>query len=329
MKSLLRPAVASLDRGVTSMYLALREERPALIGFLFHGLFEGRRQAESGVVDPFQPTSVDDFRRFVAHFLEGGYRFVSPADVLRGLPPHGRYVLATFDDGYANNLLVVPVLREFGVPATIFVSANHVREGRAFWWDVVYRERFRRGRNRIEIEREQEGLKSLTWDAIEARLRKEFGEAALRPVGDVDRPLSEAELEVLAAEPLVTIGNHTMDHAILPVHDDETVVAQIRGCQDYLARILGRKPIVVAYPNGDHDDRVIATAEVEGLQIGMTVESRKAPALLDARQRMRIPRYALLGRDDIVSECRSCRSDVQLLHALRRGRSQRAFHLGG
>lgn len=321
MRSLLRPAVASLDRGVASMYLALREERPALLGFLFHGLFETRREAESGMVDPFQPIAVAEFRRFILHFLEEGYRFVSPADVLAGLPSRGRYVLITFDDGYANNLLALPVLRELHAPATIFVSANHIRENRAFWWDAIYRELFRRGRTPIEIEREQERLKQFPFDVIEAHLRKEFGEDVLRPVGDVDRPLTEAELTSLVSEPLVTIGNHTMDHAILPAHDDETVAAQIGGCQDYLTRILGEPPVVIAYPNGNHDDRVVRIAQEQGLQVGFTVEERKAPLSLDSDQRMRIPRYALLGRGDIVDECRSCRSDVQLLHALRRRRS--------
>lgn len=321
MKSLLRPAVASLDRGVTSMYLALREERPALLGFLFHGLFESRLEAESGVVDPFQPITVAEFRRFILHFLEEGYRFVSPEDVMNGLPQHGRYALITFDDGYANNQLALPVLRELQVPATIFVSTNHIRENRAFWWDAIYRELLRRGRTPMEIEREQDRLKQFPFDVIEARLREEFGETVLHPVGDVDRPLTEAELTSLASDPLVTIGNHTTDHAILPVHDDKTVTAQIRGCQDYLAQVLGKAPIVIAYPNGNHDDRVVRIAREQGLQVGFTVEERKATVPLDPDQRMRIPRYALLGRGDIVDECRSCRSDVQLLHALRRRRS--------
>lgn len=320
MKSLLRPAVTSLDRGVASMYLALREERPALIGFLFHGLFETRREAESGIVDPFQPITVAEFRRFIQHFLEEGYQVVSPADVLRGLPPHGRYILITFDDGYANNQLALPVLREFQVPATIFVSANHVHENRAYWWDAIYRELFRRGRTPMEIEREQERLKQFPFHLIEARLREEFGDTVLRPVGDMDRPLTEAELTSLAMDPLVTIGNHTMDHAILPVHDDETVVTQIAGCQDYLARMLGEPPIVIAYPNGNHDDRVVRIAQEQGLRVGMIVDERKAAIPLNPDQRMRIPRYALLGRGDIIDECRSCRSDLQLLHALRRRR---------
>ncbi|MEJ7665168.1 MAG: polysaccharide deacetylase family protein [Hymenobacter sp.] len=64
---------------------------------------------------------------------------MSPADVLRGLDPAGKYALITFDDGYFNNHLALPVLRRYGVPATFFISSHHVLSGQAFWWDVVYR----------------------------------------------------------------------------------------------------------------------------------------------------------------------------------------------
>lgn len=321
MKAFLRRTFRTIDGGVTASYLALREERPALVSFLFHGLYESRADAESGIVAPFQPVTVAVLRRYILHFLEAGYRFVSPADVLAGLAPGGRYALITFDDGYANNLLALPVLRELGVPATIFVSTNHAREQRGFWWDALYRARLARGGTRAEAEAETERVKTLRFDAIDAYVRQTFGADALRPVGDIDRPLREAELRQLAGEPLVTIGNHTTDHAILPAHDDAEVARQIRGCQDYLADILGAPPIVIAYPNGDHDDRIVALAEREGLRVGLTVEATKSPLPLAPDQRMRIPRYFLSGEEDIERECRGCRSDVQLRHALRRLRA--------
>jgi peptidoglycan/xylan/chitin deacetylase (PgdA/CDA1 family) len=54
-----------------------------------------------------------------------------PAD---GLPE----VAVTFDDGYADNFLCAyPVLRQFGIPATIFVVASE--DDREFWWDELER----------------------------------------------------------------------------------------------------------------------------------------------------------------------------------------------
>jgi peptidoglycan/xylan/chitin deacetylase (PgdA/CDA1 family) len=57
--------------------------------------------------------------------------------LLRDGPVEGRYVCITFDDGYRDNLeAAVPVLRELGIPATIYVP-THVIDGPAtfYWYD--------------------------------------------------------------------------------------------------------------------------------------------------------------------------------------------------
>ena len=77
--------------------------------------------------------------------------------------------------------------------ATVFPSANHVLEGKAYWWNVVYRERRRRG-GRSRIAAETERLRRMRAPEVDAYLLSEFGPDALQPVGDVDRPLSADEL---------------------------------------------------------------------------------------------------------------------------------------
>ena len=52
-----------------------------------------------------------------------------------GLPP--RALCVTFDDGYADNLLVAaPILKRFGIPATVFVASGYL-DGRVMWNDRV------------------------------------------------------------------------------------------------------------------------------------------------------------------------------------------------
>ncbi|MCG8354663.1 MAG: polysaccharide deacetylase family protein [Kiloniellales bacterium] len=318
VKALLRPLAHGLDRRVADVSLRLGGEGSGLLAFMFHSLFADRREAEAGLVDPFQPVTVADFRAFIDYFLSQGYRFVAPEDLLSGLDPAERYAFITFDDGYANNLRALPVLREFDVPATFFISANHVIEGRGYWWDALYRERLRQGRRADEIEREQEALKAMPHQAIESRLREVFGAEVLWPEGEADRPMTEAELVDFGRDPRVTLGNHTVDHAILTVYDSDEGGAQIEACQRFLAGITGAEPTIIAYPNGNHDARVVSVARERGLKLGAVTEPRRTPLPLSGEASMTIGRYAINGGPGLRGQCRSCQSAVQLIHGTRR-----------
>ncbi|HUK42317.1 MAG TPA: polysaccharide deacetylase family protein [Candidatus Acidoferrales bacterium] len=59
---------------------------------------------------------------------------------LKGKTQNEFPVAITFDDGYADNLAQAqPLLRRYGVPATVFVTAGYVESGREFWWDEIER----------------------------------------------------------------------------------------------------------------------------------------------------------------------------------------------
>lgn len=49
-----------------------------------------------------------------------------------------RAIAITFDDGYANNLSHArPILMQYGIPATVFITSGYVGENREFWWDAL------------------------------------------------------------------------------------------------------------------------------------------------------------------------------------------------
>lgn len=55
----------------------------------------------------------------------------------RECSPH-RTVAITFDDGYIDNLYQAkPLLENYAVPATVFVSTGYLGQNREFWWDEL------------------------------------------------------------------------------------------------------------------------------------------------------------------------------------------------
>jgi peptidoglycan/xylan/chitin deacetylase (PgdA/CDA1 family) len=312
-------AVRAADRAVSAAYLSLRAERSALSTFLFHGLFASRAEANAGDADPQQGVTVSDFRGFLEYFLAHGYRFVSVADVLGGLSPGAKYAMVTFDDGYYNNGRALPLLEEYQVPAAVFVSTDHVLEGKCFWWDVLYREARAAGASDGEIAAETGRLKHFRAEEIEAELVARYGPDALRPRCDADRPFTPGELKDFAAHPLVTLGNHTANHAILTRYPPDVIRRQLQGAQDALREMTGVTPLAVAFPNGDYSPAVLDAARSVGLRLGIGVEPRKNRVPLDLKGDgcLRLGRFTPPGGAALLERCRVFRSDVRLYDSLR------------
>jgi peptidoglycan/xylan/chitin deacetylase (PgdA/CDA1 family) len=312
--------VKAVDDAGSWLYLKLLRERSALLVFMYHGLFADQPEIERKLADPQQAITVDHFRRFIEYYRQHGYQFVSPDEVIRGLPAGGHYAMITFDDGYFNNHRALPVLDEFDVPAVFFVSANHVRDGKAYWWDVLYRERSRRRASLDAIHAEVAAVMAKAPAEIDDYLTAEFGSASLKPVSDIDRPFNPSELKDFSKNRHVVLGNHASNHALLSRGSAATITAEVEGGQHYLQEITGKVPNAIAYPNGDYSEEAIKICRSLGLQLGITCDHRKN--YLPIENAMTLGRFCLYGRDDLLRQCELRRSDL-LLHYRAREWKQR------
>jgi len=315
--NLAKAAIRGSDYLLSSVGLAFRED-PGIVALVFHGLFHDRETAESGQFDPQQGVTVEDFKRIIAKFLENEYRFVGTEDILSGLAPQGKYALVTFDDGYYNNFRALPVLREFRVPAVFFVSVEHILQGKAFWWDVVFREMKTRGKSLNQISMAVESYKCLPTHEIEARLKNEFGIKSLEPSSDEDRPMTPSELKALASEEYVVLGNHTMNHAILTNYPDDQVREQIERAQSGIFDITGVIPNAIAYPNGRWSPSVLEQAVQAGLRLGFTVMPGKNKPISDHERNkaMLLKRCMPYGGRSIEGQCALFRSSFSIQEML-------------
>jgi peptidoglycan/xylan/chitin deacetylase (PgdA/CDA1 family) len=173
--------------------------------------------------------------RQVTSLLDQGYRAVTFTDAALG-SRGGKVLAITFDDAYESTFTQArPVLAEIGVPATLFVPTDFPDSGVPFPLP---------GGAWIAGEHEQE-LLCMSWDEIR-QLRDDGWE----------------------------IGGHTRTHPWLTKVDDEQLRTELAGSRQVLTAELGTAPSSIAYPYGDHDDRVVAAATAAGYDAACTVPHR-------------------------------------------------------
>jgi peptidoglycan/xylan/chitin deacetylase (PgdA/CDA1 family) len=226
---------------------------------------------------------------------------VDAARILSEPPrPDGKDVVAiTFDDGYADLFgVALPILQRLRVPAAAFISTGFVGTGRRFPHDRLFASLTELARRGIPPERAELGGgaqpllaacaargPAATLDRLIARLPhdalSEVADALDARVGRGARDLPPAtrildweELRALAAAGL-TIGGHTVHHAVLPNLPAARARREIAGCRDALEAHLGSAPRFFAYPNGYHSPAVRRWVAEAGFTAAVTTEDRE------------------------------------------------------
>jgi peptidoglycan/xylan/chitin deacetylase (PgdA/CDA1 family) len=194
------------------------------------------------------------FERQLDLLQRAGYRGVTFADAVR--EPADRTVAITFDDAYLSVLLLgKPLLDAVGYPATVYAPTAYL--------DTPER--------------------PLAWDGIEQWLGGEHERELLPMTWDQLGELAEAGWEV---------GSHTLTHPHLTQLDDLALREELTGSKAELERRLGRCE-TLAYPYGDHDERVVAAAGAAGYAAAGTL-----PGRLHAERPLAWPRVGVYHGDD-------------------------------
>ena len=185
-----------------------------------------------------------------------------------------RFVCLTFDDGYKDFLRwAYPVLRKYRLPFAMYIATSFPDRLGELWWialEAVIAQNSRIGMvingNDQYFECATVSQKRELYDEIYRYLRSMKTEEELRRVVrdlcacyrvDIvsfcrDLCMDWAEIVDLAADPLCTIGAHTVNHMMLrKVPSDATVRAEMEMSRAVLEAALGKRPEHLAYPVGD------------------------------------------------------------------------------
>jgi peptidoglycan/xylan/chitin deacetylase (PgdA/CDA1 family) len=184
-----------------------------------------------------------------------------------------RFVAITFDDGYRDNLeFAYPILKKYQVPFAIYVATSFADRVGELWWLALEavvaqneliglridgREHWFEARNVHEKRAVFDHIYSyLRQLKTEDELRKIMRELANRHRVDMaafcaNLCMNWQELSTLAADPLVTIGAHTVNHPILTKLSEQAVRAEFDNSRTVIEAALGVRPQHLAYPVGD------------------------------------------------------------------------------
>jgi peptidoglycan/xylan/chitin deacetylase (PgdA/CDA1 family) len=308
-----------LDMILASAYLGVFKEKNSLLIFLFHSMVSRKSDINPDIIEPQRIVSRDEFRQFIEYYLVHDYRFVSPQEMIDGLDEKGKHILVTFDDGYYNNHLALPLMQEYKIPAVFFISVNHVVQNKCFWWDVQFREGRKTGKTLKEIAAVQSRLKGKKNHEIEKYLIDTYGEKALSPLGDLDRPFTPSELKDFSYQEYVHIGNHSTDHAILTNYSEDEMRSQIWAAQEALKNMTGMRPVIISYPDGAYSKQVMRISEESGLVLGVSTQYGKNKLPIDFAHHinMKLKRVGFSDSASIPNQCKIFRSDISLKYAAR------------
>lgn len=219
------------------------------------------------------------FERQVSLLVERGYRGVTFTEAVSS-PSQGRVVAITFDDAYRSVIeLGLPMLERVGLPATVFAPTDFIGAEKPLQWPGI--DRWLNGPHEHE-------LTPMSWSEL--------------------RTLKDAGWE---------IGSHTGSHPHLTASDERSLTDELERSKTSCERNLGCSCTSIAYPYGDVDERVAASAERAGYHAGAALPGHR----LGPRQALMWPRIGVYQVDDFH------RFQLKISPLLRRLRSSRRGRL--
>ena len=230
-----------------------------------------------------------------------------------------RFVCITFDDGYRDNLRhALPVLKKHNAPFALYIPTSFPDRLGELWWLTLEKVIARQTRVALVMDGEDRrydcdstAAKYELFDHIywwlrslesEDDLRRAVRDLAVRYQVD-DKAICDElcmtwpEIEEIAADPLATIGAHTVNHVMLRKASDAAVHSEMLNSAAVIEAALGKRPAHFSYPVGDRTSagpREFRIAAALGFKTAVTTR----PGVLfpeHAQHFMALPRLSLNG----------------------------------
>ena len=277
--------------------------------------------------DRFQPNRLLEvtpqfLRRLVRGLRRSGLEFISLDEMHRRMVEGDfarRFVCLTFDDAYRDTLRwAYPVLKDAGVPFAIYVPTSFPDRLGELWWLALEAVIARNNRIALVIDGRDRKFdcrtvaeKQRLYHELYRWLRDRSTESEMR---DVVRRLAAfyqvdiaafcaelcmdwGELAQLAADPLVTVGAHTVSHPILLRLSREAARSEMDLSRSVIEAALAVRPAHLSYPFGDRAASAAREFELAA-ELGFKTAVTARPGVLFSQHSQymtALPRISLNG----------------------------------
>lgn len=231
--------------------------------------------------------SPEQLEATIAFYQQEGYTFKSLDQVYQALleeAPLEKFVAFTFDDGYKDNFSIAyPILKKHNIPFAIYVTTNFPDQRSILWWYLL--EETVQQHDRIEFnwkgmdhryKCDNLASKELVFDQIRTIINQSFNtktyKALLKGIFNKtelelyeysrNMVLSWEDIKTLSADPLCTIGAHTVSHYPLKQLDEDQLTFEIQQSKERIEKYIKCPVEHFAYPFGKASEASFREFEV-------------------------------------------------------------------
>lgn len=191
-------------------------------------------------------------------------------------------ICLSFDDGFANNYkYVLPLLEQYQVPATFFITGIR-QAGYDILWNDILSIAGQYGPKKFIFQNE-EFLKNASKKYISASGKKSLNDV-LRSTGfeskvemiqlfdkfkqqvekDYWLQMTPAEIKTLSASKWITVGSHSYYHNDLAKISGAALQEDLAMSKKYLEDVTGKEVLSIAFPYGSYSKEAISKAKTAG-----------------------------------------------------------------
>jgi peptidoglycan/xylan/chitin deacetylase (PgdA/CDA1 family) len=223
-----------------------------------------------------------------------------------------RAAVITFDDGYKDNYTeAYPVLKKYGIPATVFLTTGHIETDRLFWWNIIGYVLCNTKEKEIDLgelgvivpppkENMFFSLRStyLKFKRISEERKKELIELLIQKSG-VDIPRDLGKNLMMSWDNIremnengIDFGAHTVTHPILSNMSLNQAKFEIVESKYIIEKKLGKPVTSFCYPNGfpsDYNSDIVQLLKENGYRSAVTAIPRMVNAHSNPFELGRVP----------------------------------------